>query len=314
MYVLVVIVILTALVHPSEAEVNLVYQQETRQSGEYSEAFPASNAVNGNTSDFSYTAAGQQANWWMVNLGSKYSIGSITLYNRLEPYGEYQNNGGVRIQPSDPSLSSDDWTRVSYQEDAYPQVQTHNFTPPIEGQHVAIFNIHPEGLALAEVEIREYCYSRGKLSFQYPPSEDANNAADGDLSKYSSTRNHTNGWWKVDLGRQILFREVKIFVRDGQCYEEACSSHLRQVYFLTNPTNTDFSPNNENIDDWNICSYSETSLGDEYIRSCDTGIAYPLTRQFSIFSTAETQIELRQVEVYGHGEFVIRHSHAVFPC
>ncbi|XP_067947071.1 receptor-type tyrosine-protein phosphatase delta-like [Watersipora subatra] len=78
------------------------------------------------------------------------------------------------------------------------------------------------------------------------------------------------------------------------------STQLRKVYFLTNPTNTNSQPNINSSNDWKICSYSETSLGDDYIRSCDRDPLYTLTRQFSIFSTAYTLIQLRQVEVYGH--------------
>ncbi|XP_067947078.1 fucolectin-4-like [Watersipora subatra] len=161
LFLLELTLLLSVHIPPAEGEVNLALNKPARQSGEYkpNEVYPASNAVNGDTSDFSHTAANKSVNWWTVDLGAKYSIGSITLYNKPEPYGARLRKVSIltsnKAQPSDPALTSGDWTRVSYQDPYYPEVATLNFNPPIEGQNVAILNTHVEGLALAEVEIRE---------------------------------------------------------------------------------------------------------------------------------------------------------------
>ena len=69
------------------------------QSGEngnyWSKKYPASNAVDGDTNpDFGHNscvhpidAQGTNA-WWMVDLGQKYSISSVVIYNRKNRYSE----------------------------------------------------------------------------------------------------------------------------------------------------------------------------------------------------------------------------------
>ena len=42
----------------------------------------------------------------------------------------------------------------------------------------------------------------------------ASEAIDGDLSNWSQTRVNPNQWWKVDLGKQIILREVAVYVRN----------------------------------------------------------------------------------------------------
>ena len=41
----------------------------------------------------------------------------------------------------------------------------------------------------------------------------ASEAIDGDLSNWSQTRTRTNQWWKVDLGKQIILREIAVYGR-----------------------------------------------------------------------------------------------------
>ncbi|XP_067947072.1 uncharacterized protein [Watersipora subatra] len=202
----------------NEGKVNLAANKMASQSGTVG-THQAKTAVNGDINDFSQTSQNQEVNWWAVDLGAKYSIGGIKIFNRE---GFYERLEKVSIltsnktNPSDPSLSSVDWTRIIYREPSYPAALTHNFDPPVEGQQVAILNTHKEGLALAEVEVYDFNYVRDKNVGQSTTksSHPASYAVDGDLSKYSSTRNRINSWWKVNIGRQILFRAVKVFVRD----------------------------------------------------------------------------------------------------
>ena len=44
----------------------------------------------------------------------------------------------------------------------------------------------------------------------------ASEAIDGDLSTWSQTRikTNTNQWWKVDVGKRIILREVAVYVRN----------------------------------------------------------------------------------------------------
>ena len=51
-------------------------------------------------------------------------------------------------------------------------------------------------------------------------SQSADKAVDGDLTTESLTYYHNSGgdeWWKVDLGKRILLREVVVYVKTGNC-------------------------------------------------------------------------------------------------
>ena len=54
---------------------------------------------------------------------------------------------------------------------------------------------------------------------------------------------------------------------------------------------------------WNRCYYSPTAIGEHYNITCNTSPQTPVIRQFSISAYAEA-IELREVEIYGHGKYV----------
>ena len=42
----------------------------------------------------------------------------------------------------------------------------------------------------------------------------ASEAIDGDLSNWSQTNPARNQWWKVDVGKRIILREVAVYVRN----------------------------------------------------------------------------------------------------
>ena len=80
---------------------NVGYKKTAHQSGENSISWsinnPASRAVDGNTDpdmDNQHSCAhpmdsyGTNA-WWMVDLGQKYSIHRVVIYNKKNPYSEY---------------------------------------------------------------------------------------------------------------------------------------------------------------------------------------------------------------------------------
>ena len=39
-------------------------------------------------------------------------------------------------------------------------------------------------------------------------------AIDGNLNNWSQTRTIANQWWKVDVGKRIILREVAVYVRN----------------------------------------------------------------------------------------------------
>lgn len=62
---------------------NLALHKPARQSTNYSETtYFAGAAVDGNRETFSHTQESRSVKWWMVNLGDRYGISNIVLYNR----------------------------------------------------------------------------------------------------------------------------------------------------------------------------------------------------------------------------------------
>ena len=82
------------------------------------------------------------------------------------------------------------------------------------------------------------------------------------------------------------------------------ATRLTNVYFLTNKDSTSVAPNTNGNSGWITCYYSETAKGDWYTVTCDTNYQTPITRQFSIAARVQA-IELREVQIYGYGTYVL---------
>ncbi|XP_067943686.1 receptor-type tyrosine-protein phosphatase delta-like isoform X3 [Watersipora subatra] len=298
------------------AAINLASNKPTRQSTEYNVNgmnFSASNAVNGRLDDFSHTGENKTFNWWKVDLGRKYSLGSIILHDRTGTADVEGRLKWVHVlisnsagEPSSPSLSSPDWIQLSYRENPYPSVGSVEFTPPAEAQHVAVYNNHSKGLCLVEVKIYEYNYAADKPASQSSSynNDNSGKANDGDLSTSSNTDfiNHkTNQWWKVDLQRRIVLREIRVYVRNGLCDGGStnCSTRLQEVYLLTNPNAVTTSPSTTGENGWSTCCFRNTSIKEEFTEQCDLGLQNPVTRLFSIRNNKGISVELREVEIFG---------------
>ena len=63
------------------------------------------------------------------------------------------------------------------------------------------------------------------------------------------------------------------------------------------------APNTNGNGGWSRCYYSSTALGEHYNITCNTNPQTPVVRQFAIAAGTEA-IELREVEIYGHGKYV----------
>ena len=87
------------------------------------------------------------------------------------------------------------------------------------------------------------------------------------------------------------------------CCIPCIGERLNDVYFLTNKYTSDEEPNVSG--NWNICYQSEAALGADFAVQC-TDNQTPVTKEFSIRTYNGRSIELRQVEVYGYGEYFLR--------
>ena len=63
------------------------------------------------------------------------------------------------------------------------------------------------------------------------------------------------------------------------------------------------APNTNRYGGWSRCYNSPTALGEHYNITCDTDTQTPITRQFAI-AASTVAIELREVQIYGHGKYV----------
>ena len=62
------------------------------------------------------------------------------------------------------------------------------------------------------------------------------------------------------------------------------------------------APANGN-DGWSRCYNSRSAIGEHYNITCNTDPQRPVVRQFAIAATTQA-IELREVQIYGHGKYV----------
>ncbi|XP_067943026.1 uncharacterized protein [Watersipora subatra] len=206
--------------------------------------------------------------------------------------------------PQAPALDSNEWTQRNYQRPLKDEVGVIRFTTPVEGRHVAIVTENTDQpLSLTEVVVYEYNYAQTGNTTQWSTKEQSFSsfAVDGDLATLSRTANKIDPWWMVDLGRLILFKSVEVFVRNGTCSSEniECSSELSGLYLLTSKVNTNTSPSTDSSGVWKTCYQNNSAQGDSFKKKCSSNRT-PLTRLFSILSTGAWEIELREVDIFGH--------------
>lgn len=80
-----------------EAAEDLALFAEASQSSDWSSAYPAANAVDGEGSTFTHTATADFAPWWQADLGATGTLRAVTLHNRLSCCGERLYNIQVQV-------------------------------------------------------------------------------------------------------------------------------------------------------------------------------------------------------------------------
>ena len=78
---------------------------------------------------------------------------------------------------------------------------------------------------------------------------------------------------------------------------------MKTARYLTNKDSTSADPYTNRNGGWNICYHGSTHLGDQFNITCNSNSLTPITREFAI-AARTTAIELREVEIYGHGKYV----------
>ena len=59
-----------------------------------------------------------------------------------------------------------------------------------------------------------YALSQSATQSTTRPQRSPAKAVDGNFNSFSQTNPSANQWWKVDVGKQIILREVAVYVRD----------------------------------------------------------------------------------------------------
>ncbi|GAA1725619.1 right-handed parallel beta-helix repeat-containing protein [Isoptericola hypogeus] len=96
---------------------NVALGKQATQSSTYALAngtpYPAGNAVDGNTTNFAHTAAGDAQPWWQVDLGSSADVDAIRLWNRSDCCQDRLQ--GVYVFVSDQPFTSENPTQTASQ-------------------------------------------------------------------------------------------------------------------------------------------------------------------------------------------------------
>ncbi|XP_067942844.1 uncharacterized protein [Watersipora subatra] len=112
----------------------------------------------------------------------------------------------------------------------YNPVAVLNIDPNKPLRHLAVTTDQQDHtITLKEVQVFEYSRHNHALNKATAQADTYNNeikyrsssAVDGLKDTFSNTKEASNRWWKLDLGKNIIFQYAKIYVRSGrECGEE----------------------------------------------------------------------------------------------
>ncbi len=218
---------------------NIALHKPAKQSSVF-EVAAANRAVDGNTNghwgqrSVTHTHGGNNP-WWEVDLLGVYDISSITIYNRTDAAPERLNNFTIRV--SDHPLKGRIGGQVINPADRNFFRGSKTFNANARGQYVSI-QIEGNGiLSLAEVVIKGTPVSvivdkntnlalgkstRQSSVFDYGSSNKANDGntnGNWNFGSVTHTNNDNRAFWEVDLGKNYLIEEVKIWNRTDCCQD-----------------------------------------------------------------------------------------------
>ena len=245
------------------AVTNIATQGTASQSSNFSASFPASNAVNSNTTDFTHTAPNDSNATWSLDFASDRMIEGLLLHNRDECCGSrfrdirvtVSNSAGETVYDSGllnpenilaspatltPALPAGVvGNRVSVQRTADSDLSGQGSGGSIDDQNV---------LSLGEVDVQGCALLRGSneinLAAGRPVSQSSlavgglpERAVDGNTNGvYSAgsvthTGLNTNAWWQVDLESVGILERIEIWNRS-----DCCRNRLTGFYVFVSET------------------------------------------------------------------------------
>ncbi|MEI6178183.1 MAG: discoidin domain-containing protein, partial [Verrucomicrobiota bacterium] len=194
-------------------------------SGNFQNAFPPSNGMDGNTATYFCTDIDVNA-WWMVDFRQDRLISSVNLVNRQDDFQTRLSNFRVTVEDVNGVIvASKDFYEA---EGSVGSSETWELPTMVAGRRVKVQFLglnrdETNYLHLGEVEVfgpdtsvRNWAHESGAVATestnhtnQYP----ASNAIDGSINTISHTSNLANSWWQVDLGADRLIDSVELVNR-----------------------------------------------------------------------------------------------------
>jgi hypothetical protein len=176
--------------------------------------------------------------WWQIDLGKKYNVQNVKVWNRGDGWGERLTS--LIVQTSDDGIQ---WGDAKPLKQQAVTGEAYDIDVNSNGRFVrlTISKPAPEYLTLCEVEVygepvKASLISLGKMASQSSTDFNgyANLANDGKYSQdyRHGTCTHTNSevkpWWQMDLGKKYNVQFVKVWNR-GDCCGERLTSLIVQT-------------------------------------------------------------------------------------
>ncbi|XP_067943025.1 uncharacterized protein [Watersipora subatra] len=273
---------------------NLALNKRAKQSTTI-QSLTANKAVDGSfdRADFSHTEE-TGIRWWTVDLGKRYSIGQIKLFNRWDCCQERLANittlTSTLDNPTDPSLSSPNWIARAYRGPAYAAVGIIDFKPAIQAQHVAVYcSLDSTPLTLLEVEVfgpNNLALNKTVSQSSTLSSNSAEKANNGIYTDISQTSSNGVKWWRVDLGEKYSIGIIEFY---------GTPNTLEKIFILTSNYESPQAPDLDS-DEWTQRSYQGPPYGEVGVIQFTTPVE---GRHVAVFSESSDQpLSLTEVVIY----------------
>ena len=178
--------------------------------------YPASNAINGSTSDFSHTYnTGDE--WWEVDLGAEYTIDNIVVYNRAG-FLERINGATLTVLDADRNQVGANYGFAN----SYSYYTIDNSGGDyVGGRYIRV--VQPYNyLSLCEVVVNATLANvsldgTATQSSTIATGYEASKALDGSTTNFTHTNNSGDEWWEIELENLCNINYIVVYNR--QYYE-----------------------------------------------------------------------------------------------
>ncbi|KAL8585202.1 hypothetical protein ACOMHN_013217 [Nucella lapillus] len=269
---------------------------------------PASLAVDGNTSTFWRSCvhtAGNNKDWWQVDLGRNYTVSQITIYHRekknvavgkLATMSSYYSEVGYRSGPA--SLAVDGNTSTFWRSCVHTAGNNKDWWQVDLGRNytvsqITIYHREKKNVAVGKLATMSSYYS--EVGYRSGP---ASLAVDGNTSTFWRSCVHTAGnnkdWWQVDLGRNYTVSQITIYHREKKNVAvgklATMSSYYSEVGYRSGPASLAVDGNTSTF--WRSCVYTAGNNKDWW--QVDLGRNYTVS-QITIYHREKKNVAVEKL-------------------